>query len=265
MADDKVTIGIDTKYDDSGLKAAQKDLKQTAKDAEETGKAAQEAGNSGNNGFSNMAVGIGKALGALAAAKGILDFFASSSVAAAENTRAVNTLSAAYQAIGYTASGAMKQAQDFASKMQNLTGIADEAFLNAQRLLANYGVVGTKAQEAIQAAYALSIGKNMDFAAAMDLVSKAAVGQTQTLSRYGIQIDKNTAEGEKFDAVLAQINERFGATAQAAMGDTISRTNALKESWGDFKEQIGMGLNEGLAPVLLLERAWRHVWDGGDS
>ena len=250
MADDKVTIPIETPYDGSGLKEAQKDLKKTADEAEKTGKATQEAGEKGNNGFSNMAVGIGKALGALAAAKGILDFFASSAVAAAENTRAVNTLAAAYQAVGYTAEGAMKQAQDFATKMQNLTGIADEAFLNAQRLLANYGVVGTKAQEAIQAAYALSIGKQMDFASAMDIVSKAAVGQTQTLARYGIQIEKNTAEGEKFDAVLAQINERFGATAQAAMGDTISRTNALKESWGDFKEQIGKGLNEGLAPVL---------------
>lgn len=250
MADNKVTIPIETPYDGSGLKQAQKDLKKTADEAEKTGKAAENAGNEGNSGFSNMAVGIGKALGAFAAAKGILDFFASSSVAAAENTRAVNTLAAAYQAVGYTAEGAMKQAQEFATKMQNLTGIADEAFLNAQRLLANYGVVGAKAQEAVQAAYALSIGRSMDFASAMDLVAKAAAGQTQTLSRYGITIEKTTAEGEKFDAVLAQINERFGATAQAAMGDTISRTNALKESWGDFKEQIGKGLNEGLAPVL---------------
>ena len=250
MADNKVTIPIETPYDGSGLNQAQKDLKKTADEAEKTGKAAEQAGDAGNTGFSSMAVGIGKALGALAAAKGILDFFASSVTAANENARAVNTLSAAYQAVGYTASGAMKQAQDFATKMQNMTGIADEAFLNAQRLLANYGVVGTKAQEAIQAAYALSIGKNMDFAAAMDIVSKAAVGQTQTLSRYGIQIDKNTQDGEKFDAVLSKINERFGATAQAAMGDSITKTNALKESWGDFKEQIGKGLNEGLAPVL---------------
>lgn len=250
MADDKVTIGIDTKYDDKGLKAAKKDLKETAEQAEKTGKAAQDAGNKGNDGFSNMALGVGKVLAAFAAAKGILDFFASSVELANENARAVNTLAAAYQAVGYTANGAMKQAQEFATKMQNLTGIADEAFLNAQRLLANYGVVGAKAQEAIQAAYALSIGRNMDFASAMDIVSKAAAGQTQTLARYGIQIEKNTAEGEKFDAVLAKINERFGATAQAAMGDSTTKLNALKQSWGDFKEQVGAGLNDGLVPAV---------------
>lgn len=251
MADDRqVTINIKSTYDGKGEVDAKKGLKNVEKQAQETGKAAQDAGQKGESGFNSMAAGVGKALAAVAAAKGILDFFTSSISAANENARAVNTLAAAYQAVGYTAEGAMKQAQEFATKMQNLTGIADEAFLNAQRLLANFGVVGTKAQEAIQAAYALSIGKGMDFAAAMDLVSKASAGQTSALARYGIQIDKNTASGEKFDAVLAQINERFGATAQAAMGDMISRTNALKQAWGDFKEQVGAGLNDGLSPAV---------------
>lgn len=250
MADNKVTITYGTEYDGKGAKTAQEDLKKTASQAQKTGQAAAEAGEQGNTGFSNMAVGIGKAVAAFAAIKGVIDFFASSVQAANENARAVNTLAAAYNAVGYTAEGAMKQAQQFASKMQSLTGIADEAFLNAQRLLANYGVVGSKAQEAIQAAYALSIGRSIDFGAAMDIVSKAAAGQTQTLARYGIQIDKNTESGAKFDAVLAQINERFGATAQAAMGDSTTKLNALKESWGDFKEQVGSGLNDGLVPAV---------------
>lgn len=250
MADNKVTITYGTEYDGKGAKTAQADLKKTTDQAKKAGEAAAEAGEKGATGFDNMAVGIGKAVAAFAAIKGVIDFFASSIQAANENARAVNTLAAAYNAVGYTAEGAMKQAQQFASKMQSLTGIADEAFLNAQRLLANYGVVGSKAQEAIQAAYALSIGRSIDFGTAMDIVSKAAAGQTQTLARYGIQIDKNTESGAKFDAVLAQINERFGATAQAAMGDSTTKLNALKESWGDFKEQVGAGLNDGLVPAV---------------
>lgn len=242
MADNKVTITYGTVYDGKGAKTAQADLKKTTEQAKKAGEAAAEAGEQGNTGFSNMAVGIGKAVAAFAAIKGVIDFFASSIKAYTENARAVNTLAAAYKAVGYTAQGAMKQAQDFASKMQSMTGIADEAFLNAQRLLANYGVVGTKAQEAVQAAYALSIGRGMEFGAAMDVVAKAAAGQTATLARYGIQIDKNTESGAKFDAVLAQINERFGATAQAAMGDMTTQVNALKQEWGDFKELIGESL-----------------------
>lgn len=250
MADNKVTITYGTEYDGKGAKTAQEDLKKTASQAQKTGQAAAEAGEQGNTGFSNMAVGIGKAVAAFAAIKGVIDFFASSVQAANENARAVNTLAAAYNAVGYTAQGAMKQAQDFATKMQSLTGIADEAFLNAQRLLANYGVVGSKAQEAIRSAYALSIGTGKDFSTTMDLVARAAVGQTSALSRLGIQVDKNTESGAQFDAVLAQINERFGATAQAAMGDSTTKLNALKESWGDFKEQVGAGLNDGLVPAV---------------
>ena len=250
MADKEAVLRLKTVKEGNGAVQTAKELEQVEKQAKKTGDATAAAGEKGEAGFNSMAVGIGKAVAAFAAIKGVIDFFASSVQAANENARAVNTLAAAYNAVGYTAQGAMKQAQDFATKMQSLTGIADEAFLNAQRLLANYGVVGAKAQEAIQAAYALSIGRSIDFGTAMDIVSKAAAGQTQTLARYGIQIDKNTESGAKFDAVLAQINERFGATAQAAMGDSTTKLNALKESWGDFKEQVGAGLNDGLVPAV---------------
>lgn len=251
MADDRqVNIVIRTQYEGKGEVDAQKGLKNIEKAAQKTSSGVVSGAKDATNGINNLGSAIGKVFAAFYAAKSVISFFSSSVTAANENARAVNTLAAAYQAVGYTAEGAMKQAQAFATKMQNLTGIADEAFLNAQRLLANYGVVGAKAQEAIQAAYALSIGKQMDFASAMDLVSKAAVGQTQTLARYGIQIDKNVKEGEKFEVVLGKINELFGATAQAAMGDSITKTNALKQAWGDFKEQVGAGLNDGLVPAV---------------
>lgn len=251
MADEReVIIKIKSEYDGKGNVDAEKGLKKVEAQSKKTGETGKQAATTSGNAFETMGKKIAASLVSITAIFKVINFFEESSELAAANARAVNTLAAAYQAVGYTAQGAMKQAQDFATKMQNLTGIADEAFLNAQRLLANYGVVGTKAQEAVQAAYALSIGRSMDFASAMDLVAKAAAGQTSALTRHGIVLKENVAEGEKFDAVLAQINERFGATAQAAMGDTITKTNALAQAWGDFKEQVGAGLNEGLAPIL---------------
>ena len=252
MAQDKVTVPVETPYDDSGLKKAQKDLKEVAKDAKEAGQASEQAGDQGASGFGKMAKYAAMATTAIVAVKKTVDFLLSSVRAAAEHARSVNTLSAAFKDVGYTAQGAMKQAQDFASKMQNLTGIADEAFLNAQRLLANYGVVGAKAQEAVQAAYSLSIGRGIEFSAAMDLVAKAAAGQTQALARVGITLGDNIPPAEKFDKVLSQINDKFGATAKAAMGDYITQVNALKESWGDFKEQIGKYLIPALMEVISI-------------
>jgi hypothetical protein len=131
--------------------------------------------------------------------------------------------------------------------MQSATGIADEAFLNAQRLMANYGIVGKEAEKAIKSAYALSQGVNMDFESALLQIAKAAAGSTASLSRYGIVLDDGAKKGDKFNEVLRQINEKFGAVAQASMNDTITKTEALKQEWGDFKELLGREL----APLML--------------
>lgn len=248
--ENKATIQYVTEYDGKGQVQANKGIKEVTESTQKASVEMRTYSVTSTSSLSSIAAKIAKVGVALKGLQSVVGFFAESIQAANVNARAVNTLAAAYNAVGYTAEGAMKQAQQFASKMQSLTGIADEAFLNAQRLLANYGVVGSKAQEAIQAAYALSIGTGKDFASTMDLVARAAAGQTSSLSRLGIQVDKNVEGGAKFDAVLAQINERFGATAQAAMGDSTTKLNALKESWGDFKEQVGAGLNTGLVPVV---------------
>lgn len=240
MADDKkATIEIETKFDGKQLKTAKKQVEEVAKATEKAQDAIEDNSNATKS-FSLKAVAAWAAVGV--AIKKAYNFAKESVQAYLENARAVRTLEASFKAVGYTSAQAMKQAQDFASEMQSLTGIADEAFLDAQRLMANYGVVGAKAQESIRAAYALSIGVGMDFQAALLQIAKAAAGSTSSLSRYGIVLGDNVKEGEKFDAVLAQINERFGAAAQASMDDTITKTRALKEEWGDFQELVGKEL-----------------------
>lgn len=237
--DKKATIEIETKFDGKQLKTAKKQVEEVAKATEK----AQEAIESNSAATSSFSLKAVAAWGAITVAiKKAYDFAKESIQAYLANARAVNMLEASFKAVGYTSAQAMKQAKDFASQMQGLTGIADEAFLNAQRLLANYGVVGAKAQESIRAAYALSVGVGMDFESSLLQIAKAAAGSTSSLSRYGIVLDESTKGGAKFDAVLAQINSRFGAAAQAAMDDTITKTKALAQEWGDFKELVGKEL-----------------------
>ena len=87
----------------------------------------------------------------------------------------------------------------------------------------------------------------MDFESALMQIAKAAAGSTASLSRYGIVLDDGAKKGDKFSEVLRQINEKFGAAAQASMNDTITKTEALKQEWGDFKELLG----KELAPLML--------------
>lgn len=240
MANDKkATIEIETKFDGKQLKTAKKQVEDVAKATKKAQEAIEE-NSAATSSFSLKAVAAWAAVSV--AIKKAYDFAKESIHAYLENARAVNMLEASFKAVGYTSAEAMKQAKAFASEMQSLTGIADEAFLDAQRLMANYGVVGAKAQEAIRSAYALSIGVGMDFQAALLQIAKAAAGSTSSLSRYGIVLGDNVKEGDKFDAVLAQINSRFGAAAQASMDDTITKTKALVQEWGDFKELAGKEL-----------------------
>lgn len=240
MAEEKkATIAIETKFDGKQLKTAKKQVEEVAKATEK----AQEAIDHNSAATSNFSLKAVAAWTAVAVAiKKAYDFAKESVQAYLANARAVNMLEASFKAVGYTSAQAMKQAKAFASEMQSLTGIADEAFLDAQRLLANYGVVGAKAQEAIRSAYALSVGVGMDFQSSLLQIAKAAAGSTASLSRYGIVLDEGVKGGAKFDAVLAQINSRFGAAAQAAMGDTITQTKALIQEWDDFKEMAGKEL-----------------------
>ena len=240
---DKVIIKIETQADLNAVKSTVKELKDLQVETKKIEKVNSEARDSFISMGAKLAAGwaiVTQGIGlVLSAGKKFIQFANEAIQAHLESARAVKTLEASYQALGITGTQALKNAKAFAGEMQNATGIADEVFLDAQRMLANFGVVGQKAQEAIKAAYALSVGRNMEFASALDLVTRAAAGQTQTLARQGIQIADNVKECDKFDAVLEQINDKFGAAAQAQMGDTITQVNALKESWGDFKEVIG--------------------------
>ncbi len=250
MADEKVTIKYETEYDGKGAKTAAADAQKVADTAKSAGDAAKKAGAEGQTGFAAMAAGAAKVGAALVAAKGVVDFFAQSVMEYQEHARNVNMLAAAFDNVGYTASGAMQQALAFADEMERSTGLDGEMFIKGQRALANYGVVGAQAQEAIRAAFALSANQGIAFESALQLLTRAAAGSTATLSRYGVVLGDNVKEGQKFEAAVKQINEQFGPSAQAAMGDATAKIGALSEAWGGFKELVGQGLNEGLAPAV---------------
>lgn len=243
--ENKATVKIQSEFDDKGIKAAKQGLKDVTAETKKAEQATA-ANTEATSKFSLKAIAAWSAVAL--SVKQVVKFAWESIQAHLNNARSVKTLEESYKALGITGSTALKNAKAFATEMQNATGIADETFLNAQRMLANFGVVGQKAQESIKAAYALSVGRNMDFAAALDLVTKAAAGQTQTLKRYGIQVAENVSEGQKFDSVLKDINDKFGAAAQAQMGDQITQIESLKQKWGDFKEVIG----EWLIPAFEL-------------
>jgi len=127
-----------------------------------------------------------------------------------------------------------------AARLQDMTGVGDEAILNYQAQLVALGKLsGEGLERATKAALDLAAAQGMDLKAAFDLIAKASAGYTATLSRYGIILDETLPKEQKFEAALRLIEERFGGQAQAKLRTYSGRLEELRGRWNDLLEKIG--------------------------
>lgn len=157
MADnEKVTIQIETKANLDGIKKTQDGVEKLSESVQESKGIFKGFFEKLKNGFKDPYLAWQGFIGLVQVGIGTLrqgiKFIGESIQAHLESARAVKTLEASYQALGITGTQAIKNAQAFASEMQAATGIADETFLNAQKLMAQYGIVGQKARSGASAA-----------------------------------------------------------------------------------------------------------------
>jgi hypothetical protein len=147
---------------------------------------------------------------------------------------AVNGLERALDRIGKA--GYSKKLQDVASSLQNLTTYGDEATLQAMTMGVNMGLAAEQMEEATKAAMGLAAGYSLDLTSAMQLVAKAANGNTSRLAMYGIQVDQTKSKQEQFNEVLKLGNEKFDLAKAETYGQRLTQ---LGNAWGDLKEEVG--------------------------
>jgi hypothetical protein len=132
----------------------------------------------------------------------------------------------------------IKSIKTFSDEMQTLSGISDEVIGKATQAFIDYGQDAEGAMDTVRVAMDLAAGGSMDLMAAVDLLAKASVGYTGTLSRYGIIIDESIPKAEKFAAAIEQINEKFGGAAQARAETIAVRIALVSQKFGDLKEEL---------------------------
>lgn len=150
---------------------------------------------------------------------------------------AVNNLRAALTQLG--AASQTAEMERFAAQLQRITTIGDETTLEVMRLGASLGKLsGEQLQEATVAAMGLSrtIGVNLE--TAMRLVSRAAVGDTAQLKRYGIVLDASADATERFGQLLRIGRDNF-AMVRAETTTFAGRMAQLRNALGDAREQLG--------------------------
>lgn len=196
-----------------------------------------------NSALRNAQMSIGKfatvaKIGAVAGAAAISAFAVKSVQAYSESEDAINNFEAALRANGDEVEKTSKRFQKFASDMESLTIFDDEQILNTLTYGRNLGIATDKLQDAGKAAAGLAAKYKIDLQSAMQLVGKAAAGNTGTLSRYGIILDDTLSKEEKFNALL-KIGVANFSLAEAQTKTLQGRVKQLSNAWGNLQEAIG--------------------------
>lgn len=191
-------------------------------------------------------------IGVTAAVAGVTAILVDSFKAFMEQESAVNKLNIALKNQGIVSAAVSRDLQAYAGELQKTTAFSDENILETQALLTTYGLVGNRLKETTKAALDLSAGLGIDLRTATMILGKAAAGETGTLARYGIKISDTIPAGEKLEAVLGQINQRFGGSAQAQLETMAGKMENFKNRVNDLQEKIGAQL----VPVLEAWARW---------
>jgi len=165
----------------------------------------------------------------------------------------------AMKQVGEYTPEAYKEMLQYASAMQEVSRYGDEAILPLMANLRAYGMTTDQLKSATKAVLDLSAAKKMDLMAASELVGKAFVGETQSLSRYGLMIDDNIEKGEKFAEVIKLISERFGGSALSETETYRGKLERLKNAWGDLLEKLGDAITKSEAGTSSLDKLYGVV------
>jgi hypothetical protein len=168
----------------------------------------------------------------------------SSLAAQAQSEASVNKLNLALANQGKFTSATSKALTEYASELQRTTTFEDDATVAAMSLLASFGMNEDQIKRTTAAAADFAAATGTDMETAVNLLGRAFAGNTQALGRYGIVVDENIPKGEKFEAVMKQLEQRFGGQAVAAAATYTGQMKQLSNAFGDVQESLGKLLGE---------------------
>jgi len=241
-------INIELHVDDKGSVTVKsfgdKTEKSMGKAGQSVGKFSQKSGSALKSLKSNWMAVTAATAGAIAMIKKSIEAFM-------EQESAELKLAVAMMNAGTYTQANFRAMKDYASALQQVTKYGDEVTLATMANLETYGMHTEELKAATKASLDLAAAKGIDLKAASELIGKAFVGETSSLSRYGIILDEGIPKTEKFAAVLELVSRRFGGTATAELETYGGQWQKIKNWWGDIVEKVGLGMLKTLEAVQL--------------
>ena len=139
--------------------------------------------------------------------------------------------------------------KNFIADLEKQFGILDDQLRPAfQRLLTTTGDVA-KSQQLLRTALDLSAASGADVVSVAGDLSKAYVGQTRSLAKYGIGLSQAQLKAMSFEEVQERINTLFGGQAQNAVDTYAGAFARLSTAASRAQETIGKGLIDALSTL----------------
>lgn len=225
-----VVLGLD-------VQSYKTDLRKAAQDAGTSAKKIQKDFDGLNfNQFRKSLWGIQ----AFIAGWGVERLLTNSYLAWQENAQAVAKLEGGLRALGAYTPELSGYFKNLSNELQRILPYSDEQILaGVTELLTLGGVQPADMRRTITAAADLAdtVG---GMETAIDMLAKAAAGNTKMFGRWGIQVDKDLPVYEKFLSLLTKIEDRFGGMgAAAAAADPLK---GIRDTWGEITENIGRAI-----------------------
>ena len=173
--------------------------------------------------------------GALVAALGVraLFRFGKAAVQTAADAEAIwNRLGQAVENTGRSFASIRPEFEKFAREVQDLTTVGDEDLAEVLTELITITNDYELSVENIIGVLDLAAAKQIDLTTAAQLYGRALIGDTGTLSRYGIIVQEGA------DAI-AILRERFAGFAVNEAQGQAGMVKQLVNEWGDFKQVLG--------------------------
>jgi len=197
--------------------------------------------------FGKKMGGLGKALKVVGAAvvafvafKGLHNWMKESIRLASIQQDALQDLSSALRQTGEEdVAAATQRIADFASELQAVSTVGDEATIATAAMGVRFGLVGKQLEDTVTAATDIAAVLGQDVKPVMQALSVASKEGAAGLATFGIKVDQSIPKSKQFAIGLKMINEQFGGAAAAKAQTYSGAMTQLSNTFGDFREAIG--------------------------
>lgn len=148
----------------------------------------------------------------------------------------------------YTAA-AFARYREFASGLQELTVVGDEATLAILQHAETLGLSGIAAERAAKNAIGMQAALGISADAAIKMTAALEHGNTSLLTRYLPSLRMIEDPTERAAAAQEALGRMFGV-AEAEAQSYAGSAQQLANAWGDVKEEFGAFVSDALLPML---------------